>query len=128
MSRSLLPYPRIYLRLFKAFAICLDITSLLLFLPSAVNLLRPCAWIISFICSAVGRLALYLLRTNFCISWTLLIFTMALRYLVICAFHHTLIFSELREFRMSNGTGWKPTMSSSLKDSTYIIVRVSSKQ
>ena len=128
MSRSLLPYPRIYLRLFKAFAICLDITSLLLFLPSAVNLLRPCACIISFICSAVGRLALYLLRTNFCISWTLLIFTMALRYLVICAFHHTLIISELREFRMSNGTGWKPTMSSSLKDSTYIIVRVSSKQ
>ena len=128
MSRSLLPYPRIYLRLFKAFAIFLVITSLLLFLPSAVNLLRPYAWIISFICSAVGRLALYLLRTNFCISCSLLIFTMALRYLVICAFQHTLIISELREFRMSNGTGWKPTMSSSLKDSTYIIVRVSSKQ
>ena len=117
----------IHLRLFKAFAIAFDITSRLLFLPSDVYLLRPYLCIISFICIAVGRLDLYSLRTNLLISAILLIFTMCHRYLVICAFEYTLIFSPMRKFRVTHGTRWEPTMSSSSKDSTYIFSSVSSK-
>jgi hypothetical protein len=53
--------------------------------------------------------------------------TMALRYLVVCAFHHTLIISKMRIFRMSYRTGWKPTMSGSSKYFTYKLLRVISK-
>ena len=135
MSYNYYPIPDIYLRLFKAFAIAFDITSLLLIFPSAVYLFSLYLWIISFICLAVGRTALYSLRTNFLISSYLLTFmhtirgiiSMTYRYLVICAFHHTLIISEVREFWMSNRTGWIPTMSCSFKHPTYILLRVSSK-
>ena len=131
MSRLLLPYPRIYLRLFKAFAICLAITSLLLFFPSLVYLFKLYLCITSFICMAVGRTDLYSFRTSLLISLNLLIFisfSMYLRYLVICACHHTLITPEFSEFWMTHGTGWKPTMSCSLKHLTYPSGRVSSKE
>jgi len=130
MSRSLLPYPRIYLRLFKAFAICLDITSLLLFFPSLVYLFRPYLYITAFICLAVGRTDLYSFRTNLLISLNLLTFiflTVYLRYLVICAFQHTFVFPPFREFWVTHRTRWEPTMSRSSKDSTYIVVRISGK-
>ena len=121
MSRLLLPYPRIYLRLFKAFAICLAITSLLLFFPSFVYLFRPYFHTTSFICIAVGRTDLYSFRTNFLISLNLLIFisfSMYLRYLVICAFQHTFVIPPCRELWVTHRTRWEPTMSSSSKDST----------
>jgi len=127
MSYYYYPIPDIYLRLFKAFAIAFDITSLFLFVPSVLCNCRSYLFITLSIRSAVGRTDLYSLRTNFCISLILLIFTMALRYLVVCAFHHTLVVSESRELRVSHRTGWKPAMSCSFEYFTYISVRVISK-
>ena len=102
MSYYYYPIPDIYLSLFKAFAIALPITSLFLLVPSDLCNCKSCSFITCSIWSAVGRLDLYFLRTNFCITLSLLTFTVTLRYLVVCAFHHTLVVTKVGILRMAN--------------------------
>ena len=126
MSSLLLSYHHQRLREATALLKALAITSLVLLRPSLPYRFRPYFFITALICIAVGRTDLNSFRTNRLMISMRLTCTYRLRYLSIQTLCYGLIFTPLRELRMTNGPRWEPAVTFGSEYLTDILIGIAS--